>query len=147
MIKRNNVAIIRSARTDDIPQMCGLLADLFLIEADFATDAEKQARGLTLLLEDQSGRSCVVVAVREGAVVGMCSVQTVISTAEGGPSGLVEDLVVRRELRGRGIGRALLDHVLTWCKGQGLSRVQLLADKGNAPALAFYTAGGGTLPA
>ncbi len=130
---------IRPAHPDDISQMCGLLADLFAIEADFTSDTGKQARGLKLLLDDRSGRSHLVVAVREGAVIGMCSVQTVISTAEGGPAGLVEDLVVRRDLRGSGIGTALLDHVLTWCKRHGISRVQLLADKENAPALAFYT--------
>ncbi len=133
---------IRSARACDIPQMCGLLADLFGIEADFTSDTGKQASGLTLLLEDRSGRSHLAVAVFEGDVIGMCSVQIVISTAEGGPSGLVEDLVVRRDLRGKSIGTALLNHVLTWCKDQRITRVQLLADKENVPALGFYAGRG-----
>lgn len=141
-LNQDDVIVIRPARSDDIPQMCGLLADLFAIESDFSPDTGKQARGLKLLLEDRSGRSCVAVAVRKGVVIGMCSVQTVISTSEGGPSGLVEDLVVRRELRGSGIGSALLDHVLTWCKERRITRVQLLADKDNTPAISFYESRG-----
>lgn len=42
--------IIRPARPDDISGMCGLLNELFSIEADFEPDPRKQAIG-SLLLE------------------------------------------------------------------------------------------------
>lgn len=116
--------------------MVSLLEALFTIEADFAFDAAKQRAGLEGLLE--SGQACVLVAEREGRVVGMVSVQTVISTAEGGPVGWVEDLVVAEDCRGLGIGRRLLEHLETWAIRNGLSRLQLLADRNNGPALGFY---------
>lgn len=75
-------------------------------------------------------------------VLGMCSAQTLISTAEGGEAALVEDVVVRGDARGCGIGRALLDSLEAWCRQRGIRRLQLLADTANIPALEFYRARG-----
>ncbi len=127
---------IRPARTDDIAAMAGLLRQLFAIEADFAVNMQAQVRGLSLLL---GAEACLLVADADGAVVGMVSIQTLISTAEGGAVGLMEDLVVAEGCRGRGIGTRLLHAALAWTREQGLTRVQLLADKNNAEALRFYS--------
>ena len=127
---------IRPATAADIPAMTGLLALLFSIEADFAPDAAKQAEGLRLLLERPD--ACVLVAEHDGSVVGMCTAQTLVSTAEGGKVGLVEDVVVRADCRGRGIGSAMLKALEDWAVDQKLARLQLLADRYNAPALGFY---------
>lgn len=136
-MRSNGKILIRPARANDIPALCDLLADLFTIESGFAPSREKQGRGLRLLLEN-TGSSIVLVAAQEEKVLGMCSVQTVISTAEGGPAGIVEDVVVHREHRGQGIGGSLLGSALAWCTHKGITRMQLLADKDNAPALRFY---------
>ena len=128
--------LIRQAELRDLDGMVRLLETLFAIEADFAFDGEKQAAGLRLLVD--SAKDCVLVAEAAGRVVGMVSVQTVISTAEGGPVGWVEDLVVAEEFRGRGVGRALLERVEAWAVERGVTRLQLLADGNNAPALEFY---------
>ena len=127
---------IRNANTQDIAAMCNLLEKLFAIEQDFEPDAEKQQRGLTLLLG--STRARVFVAEREKRVVGMLTVQLLISTAEGGTVGLVEDVVVDEACRGRGIGKALLQHLEAWAQQTGISRLQLLADRNNRSALEFY---------
>jgi GNAT superfamily N-acetyltransferase len=132
------ITLIRSALPADIPVLCDLLADLFETESDFSKDPEKQSNGLRLLLEDRSGRTKVFVAVHDGRVIGMCSVQVVISTAEGRPAAIMEDLVVRREHRGFGFGTALIDAVREWCLERGITRLQLLADKNNSQALTFY---------
>jgi ribosomal protein S18 acetylase RimI-like enzyme len=129
---------IRPACSEDIPHMCDLLSDLFARERDFEPDLCRQTRGLKLLVLDQSGRSIVLVAASHDEIIGMCTVQTVISTAEGGPVGLVEDVIVRADCRGRGIGTRLLNEAIVWSKTRNLSRLQLLADRENGPALAFY---------
>ncbi|WP_084435498.1 GNAT family N-acetyltransferase [Desulfomicrobium escambiense] len=126
---------IRHAQAEDIAAMTGLLGHLFAIEADFAADEQAQMRGLSLLLR---AGACLLVADEDGAVVGMVSIQTVISTAEGGTVGLMEDLVVAEERRGRGIGSRLLHAALAWAGEQGMTRVQLLADKNNTKATEFY---------
>jgi GNAT superfamily N-acetyltransferase len=133
---------VRPARTDDIPQMCDLLAELFSIESDFSPDREKQVRGLRLLLNEISGPSFVLVAENNSDIVGMCSVQVLISTAEGGPAGLLEDLIVRKDHRGKGIGPRLLSEIFKWCVTKNISRIQLLRDTANISALNFYAGNG-----
>jgi ribosomal protein S18 acetylase RimI-like enzyme len=128
---------VRRARAADIDSMVSLLAELFSIEADFSFDPEKQRRGLADLLE-RGDEACLLVCEREGEVVGMCSVQALISTAEGGKVGLLEDMVVAAAWRGRGLGSALLAAAQQWSAGQGMTRLQLLADATNEPALGFY---------
>ena len=80
-----------------------------------------------------------MVADLEGVVMGMCTGQLVISTAEGGPSLLVEDVVVAEEWRRHGLGGKLLDGLGAWAAGQGAFRMQLLADRTNKIGLDFYS--------
>jgi GNAT superfamily N-acetyltransferase len=68
----------------------------------------------------------------------MVTGQLVVSTAEGGASVLVEDMVVDGAERGLGVGRRLLDEIDRWAGERGATRLQLLADRDNAAALAFY---------
>lgn len=133
---------IRTARPEDIPRMADLLAELFSIEADFTPDSEKQVRGLSALVAGPQGRACVLVAEQGGMIAGMAMVQTLISTAEGGRVGLVEDVVVHRDFRGRGIGTRLIAAVVDWARSHGLARLQLLADRDNHRALDFYASRG-----
>ena len=51
---------------------------------------------------------------------------------------LLEDVIVAVGFRGRGLGRRLVEHVAAWAAENGLTRITLLVDKDNAPALAFY---------
>jgi GNAT superfamily N-acetyltransferase len=128
---------IRRARASDLGSLVRLLGQLFALEADFSPDRRRQRRGLALM-RAAPRRRAVLVAARAGAVVGMVTAQLVASTAEGALSALVEDMVVDARERGRGAGRALLEAIEAWALARGATRLQLLADEGNAPALAFY---------
>lgn len=128
---------IRQAESRDIPDMVGLLSQLFALEQDFAPDPARQARGLALLLADRC-QCRVLVAESQGRVAGMCVGQLLVSTAEGGPSVLVEDVVVDAGCRGLGLGRLLVQALAVWARDCGASRMQLLADRTNEAALAFY---------
>ena len=131
---------VRAARAEDLDALVALLHQLFSIEQDFRPDAARQRRGLSLLLAEQAGPATrtVLVAERGGRVIGMVTAQLVISTAEGAPSALVEDLLVEAGARGGGVGARLLEAVEGWAAERGATRLQLLADRDNAPALAFY---------
>jgi ribosomal protein S18 acetylase RimI-like enzyme len=130
--------IIRPAKPADVAQLVELLNALFTLESDFVVDADKQTRGLMLLLDTDTACVWVAEAVHAQKVVGMCSVQTLISTAEGGSVGLLEDLIVAAEFRHQGIATKLLAKAGNWAEQCGLKRLQLLADKTNQPALDFY---------
>lgn len=136
MHKSNDMVVIRPARSADIEALVRLLVALFSIEMDFAVDEAKHRRGLRMLLD--SNRSCLLVAESECGVVGMCSGQMVVSTAEGGMSLLVEDVVVDAAWRGQGVGRMLVEGIGDWARLCNITRLQLLADRNNIPALDFY---------
>lgn len=130
---------IRTAVQADIHRLADLLGELFSLETDFTPDRQLQRRGLELLAGRQPDASLVLVAERSGVIIGMATVQTLVSTAEGGRVGLVEDVIVDRGHRGRGVGTLLIDAAVSWSKQQRLKRLQLLADRGNARALQFYS--------
>lgn len=130
--------IVRKAHIKDIGALCALLTDLFSIEKDFIADEARQKQGLELLIESHGG--LVLVACSGDQVIGMVSVQRLISTAEGGAVGLVEDLVVHHDFRGKGVGKKLMVQLVDECRQMKMTRLQLLADNTNAPALAFYNA-------
>ncbi|MDO9057054.1 MAG: GNAT family N-acetyltransferase [Sulfuricurvum sp.] len=128
--------MIRRACYDDIDAMAGLLSELFAIEDDFSIDIEKQSRGLKLLLDTPSA-ILLVVESKEG-VIGMATLQTLISTAMGEKVGLIEDVIVSEAYRGTGIGKALLEALIAESEGAGLKRLALGADHRNHKAIAFY---------
>ena len=129
--------MIRPGRKSDLDALVGLLRELFTIETDFEFDPPRHRRGLLRMLQGGENRR-VWVAQLNRQVVGMCSAQVVISTAEGGEAAVVEDVVVQAAVRRKGIGGKLMLEVQRWAKARGIRRMQLLADKTNKPALRFY---------
>lgn len=129
--------VIRRANQTDISGMIRLLRILFSIETDFSFEELTQQRGLEMMLSNSPER-CIMVAELEQQIVGMCTAQILVSTAEGGIVALIEDLVVEEARRGQGIGKELLLSLEGWAIDRGVSRIQLLADRNNESALGFY---------
>ena len=129
--------IIRQARISDIDALVVLLKDLFSIEEDFTFSELIQRRGLRMMLCDQKN-ACIIVAEKNQKVIGMCSAQLLVSTAEGGRVAFVEDMAVAQPFRREGVGKKLLLSIEKWAGEQDAKRLQLLADQNNMPALRFY---------
>ncbi|MBL0699657.1 MAG: GNAT family N-acetyltransferase [Desulfosarcina sp.] len=121
----------------DINQIIGLLEELFSIEEDFIFKEAAQRHGLSMMLSDNQNR-CIMVAASEKQVMGMCSAQLLVSTAEGGMAALIEDMVVAKSYQGKGIGKKILLSIEKWAVEKGAERMQLLADGNNVNALNFY---------
>jgi GNAT superfamily N-acetyltransferase len=130
-------AALGRAKPEDLEQLVALLGLLFDDEEEFAPDAAKQRRALETILSDP-GVGLVFVAREGERIVAMASLLYTVSTAEGGRAALFEDLVVLPERRGRGIGSALLRHVIASARTEGLTRITLLTDRGNKRAQALY---------
>jgi len=130
-------AVIREGKSGDIEVLSKLLARLFALETDFTVDTVNQVAGLRLLLADSS-RNAIFVAENDEGIVGMVTAQLVVSTAAGGYSVLVEDMMILEEYRRQGLGTGLLRQVFAWGEQKGAERCQLVADRRNAPALEFY---------
>jgi GNAT superfamily N-acetyltransferase len=133
---------IRQAVIADIPQLCELLSLLFTQEADFTPDARRQSRGLRLILEQPQVGRIYCATDNDSVVVGMVSLLFTVSTAEGGVAAWLEDMVVHPHRRGQGIGEQLLQETINQARAAGCSRITLLTDAGNAPAMRFYSKAG-----
>lgn len=136
----------RQAEEKDIDGMVRLLGILFSVEEDFDFRPEVHHRALERIISRCGEESLALIAYRPGSpeVLGMMTVQTVISTATGALSGWVEDVVIDPSLQGQGRGKGMLDYAERWAAEKGITRLQLLADKDNHRALGFYQSRGWT---
>ena len=137
MLKPREIVRVREARAADVEAMVELLGHLFKQEKDFSPAQAKQRRALNLILM-QPAMGRLFVLTRGSKVHGMVSLLFTISTAEGGKAAWLEDLVVRPEQRGKGLGTRLLRAVVDWARRQGLSRITLLTDANNVRARRLY---------
>ena len=72
----------------------------------------------------------------------MVSILFTVSTAEGGRAAWLEDMVVHPSRRGQGIGERLINEAKSGALAAGCSRITLLTDAMNSPALQFYEKAG-----
>jgi GNAT superfamily N-acetyltransferase len=125
------------ATTEDIPELCELLAILFSQEAEFTSDPIKQAKGLETILADNS-IGLILVLKEEGKVIGMVNLLFTVSTFLGAKVALLEDMVIRPAHRGKGGGTLLLRAAMQNASERGCRRITLLTDGSNTPAREFY---------
>jgi len=135
--------VITPATADDLPALRELLGLLFAQETDFRPDWKKQAAGLRLIL-DHPATGQLFVARCEGTVAGMVSLLEGVQLKEGGRAFWLEDLVVRPEFQGRGIGGELLQYAIEAARALGAVSITLLTDVTNARAIHLYQAHGFT---
>ncbi len=129
--------IFRKAVLEDIKELNRLLSALFSQEAEFVPDAQKQAKALTMIINDDSIGD-IFVAQKEGKVVGMVNILYTISTALGERVAILEDMIVDEAFRGQNIGSALIEHAVAKTKAAGCKRITLLTDGDNTKAHGFY---------
>jgi GNAT superfamily N-acetyltransferase len=83
---------------------------------------------------ERAGAERVWVAERAGRVVGFTS----LLLSSEGPSGELEPIVVARDVRGTGIGRALAEQVLDAARKLGLRRIDVRPVARNEAAIRFF---------
>jgi GNAT superfamily N-acetyltransferase len=126
-----------TAVAGDVPELVELLGILFTQEHELSPDPVRQRRALELILADPS-RARIYVAREDKKVIAMTALHFTTSTAEGGKVAGLEDCIVRPEYRRKGVGKALLEHVIEQARAEGALRVMLLTDGDNAGAQALY---------
>ncbi|WP_024791552.1 GNAT family N-acetyltransferase [Lebetimonas sp. JS032] len=136
-IKTKKGIVIEEAKETDLPEMAHLIGELFSIEKDFEIDFTKQLTGITKLYKQKG--NVLLVARDNDKVVGMVTMQRLISSAEGDYIGHVEDLIVKENYRNMGIGSRLLNKIRSISQQLGYKRIQLAADIDNENAHMFYT--------
>lgn len=131
------VTRVRPARQDDVDELVRLLGLLFEGESEFSAEPSRQRAGLRSLLAT-AGPATVLVAERDDRVLGLVTLQLVVSTAEGGRAALLEDLVVDPTARGAGIGSMLVAAAVDHAANLDCCRVTLVTDAENVDAQRLY---------
>ncbi len=134
---KETIVQYRAATLEDIPQLCGLLEQLFSQEAEFTPDSARQTRALKQIIENENIGS-IYVAHRDGSAIGMVNMLYSVSTALGERVALLEDMIIDAAHRGENIGASLLEYALTCSREKGVKRVTLLTDGDNKAAHRFY---------
>ena len=128
---------IRPARPGDSAILVALIRELAVYEK-----LEEQANATPEALDrDLFGPSPfaeALIAESAGESVGFALFFPTYSTFRGQPSLYLEDVFVRSEFRGRGIGRNLLAHVAALAVERGCGRLEWSVLNWNAPAIGFY---------
>ncbi len=129
--------IVSVATVTDIPALIPLLNYLFSQEAEFKPDVNKQTAGLQAIIA-QPDVGAILVARDKEKLVGMVILLFTISTAQGGVVAILEDMVVDTNYQGAGIGSLLITQAIKFSHSKGVSRITLLTDANNHPAIHFY---------
>src|SRR5688572_972550 len=119
----SNSISIRPATVDDIPLIFSLIQQL----AEYEELSHAVVANEELLQEHLFGAhpaAEVMIGCYEGKPVGFALFFTTFSTFLGRPGIYLEDLFVVPEMRGRGIGKALLKHLAKLAKQRNYGRVE-----------------------
>ena len=128
--------MIREATEDDLDEICSLIRELAVYEeleheVEFDPEVVRQH-----LFGPDPAAHVLMAETADGTVAGFALWFTTFSTFLGRPGIWLEDLFVRPESRGEGLGRALLDHLRTLTDG----RVEWAVLDWNEPSIQFYEA-------
>ncbi|MGK5740474.1 N-acetyltransferase family protein [Micromonospora sp. URMC 103] len=130
-------AVIRPAEPDDVPVLHRFIVELAEAE-DFPGEVTAEARDVAEALFGARPVAEAVVATVDGEPVGFALFYPTYSTILGRPGIHLEDLYVRPEWRGGGLGQKLLAHLAELAVRRGGARLEWWVLRTNDPALRFY---------
>ena len=128
---------IRRATERDLPlilEFIRALAEFERLSRDVVADVPTLQR----FLFGEHAAAEVVFAEMNGAAVGFALYFTNFSTFLGRPGLYLEDLFVRQEARGEGVGRALLAYLARTTIERDYGRLEWAVLDWNTPAIDFY---------
>jgi len=135
---------LRPATPADVPVILGLVRDLAEYErapqAVVATEEDFRRHGF-----GPTPRFSVLLAEEDGRVAGFALWFFTFSTWLGKPGLYLEDLFVRPELRGRGIGKAMMIELARTAVREGCGRFEWAVLDWNQPSIDFYRSLGARL--
>ncbi len=131
---------IRPATRADVPLILQFIRDLSVYEKlahEVVATEDKLARTLFPADGGAPAAHCVL-AFADGAPAGFAMYFFNYSTFLAQPGLYLEDLFVKPELRGRGLGKALLLHLAKMANARGCGRMEWSVLDWNQPAIDFY---------
>jgi GNAT superfamily N-acetyltransferase len=130
-------AVVRRATSADTEAIVGMLRAHFATAKDVVFNADTQRRGMELLLHDPA-RFCVVVAETVAGLAGVGVAQTLFSAVDGALGVEVEEVLVHRSWRNRGLEERLVAHLEHWASHIGARVCRVVDTSHTKPILSFY---------
>lgn len=127
---------LREATVDDIDGIHVLAAELAEAVGDASPDAGEVRKKLEELLEEPRAR--VIVAEGDGGILGAASLWIKPDLAHGDTVVEVPMLVVSKEVRRSGVGKALMAEIQNVAASNGAGLIELVATRANVAAREFY---------
>ncbi|HWJ73402.1 MAG TPA: GNAT family N-acetyltransferase [Kaistia sp.] len=140
----NERLVIRPARPGDGPLVMEFVRALAEYER-LSHEVESDIAAMDAALFSPHPRVFCEIAEHDGEPVGFALWFYTFSTFRGRHGIYLEDLFVKPDRRGLGIGKALLAHVARRCIAEQLGRFEWSVLDWNAPSIAFYEAQGAKL--
>jgi GNAT superfamily N-acetyltransferase len=134
---------IRTGKKEDLPQVFNLIQEL----AEYEKAPQEVDNSLERMEEDGFGPEKVfdfIVAEENGKVLGLALYYWSYSTWKG-KCIYLEDLIITREHRRRGIGRLLFDELIRVARKKDARRLSWQVLDWNEPAIEFYKSMGAQL--
>ncbi|MBL0042347.1 MAG: GNAT family N-acetyltransferase [Xanthomonadales bacterium] len=128
---------LRAATRADVPLILGFIRDLAEYEK-LLDQVVCDAAMLDATLFGERAQAEVVIAEHDGRAAGFALFFHNFSTFRGRRGLYLEDLFVRPEYRGFGIGKRLLAHLAALAVERGCARFEWSVLDWNAPAIGFY---------
>ena len=129
---------IRSWREDDLPEVTALLAELDEALGETQSvglaDVERQFRRMA----SEPGTYAAFVCEEAGAIRGFLSLLFYRSVYHREGTAQINELVVSKDCRGKGIGESLLAHAIAFARARNMDEIEVGVMKDNEGAIRFY---------
>ena len=137
----NENLFIRKAVPADVPIILGLIRELAEFEK-LAHELKTTEQDLHQILFGDNSFVEVLIAEYNSQVVGYALFFHNFSTFVGKPGLYLEDLYVKPELRSKGIGKIILEKIISIAKERNCGRVEWSVLDWNTSAIEFYKSRG-----
>jgi GNAT superfamily N-acetyltransferase len=129
---------VRAAREGEIAALLQAYEWLFEPPGSRPDSWDEERAAATLADAIRSQGSAVLVAERDGELVGICTGYLDLDSVRFGPRCWVEDLAVDPAQRSRGVGAALLAEARSWARARGATHLELDSGEARVDAQRFY---------
>jgi PhnO protein len=129
--------IIGAAAEEDLEGIANLVKELYEeIERITGGDLNYINDNIRELFEEPT--SCFIVARALGSAIGFVNFSVRETILHPGKSGLIDELIVSKNYRGKGIGQQLISQVKNNCRELGCSELEVSTLMSNQNARKFY---------
>jgi ribosomal protein S18 acetylase RimI-like enzyme len=128
---------IQTAKEDDIPQIIALIREFAEYEnlSDYCEVTEER---LNAAFFGETKVADAIVAFENDAPIGYAIFYPNFASFRGQRGIYLEDIFIKQEFRGKGVGEMMLKHIAKAGRERGFERIDFQVLEWNTPAVKFY---------